>query len=508
VRRLHTFLAVLTTTYLLIPAFLFAWGWLRWYYALLTSVLGIAFLAYAILDLVHALRSSEDAIPLRDIWRSLWPGLLIVTVWMYTSGVGGFGRQNADYYSHNALLKALIAQPWPLKIDFEGQIVNYVYYLGYYLPVAGIGKLIGWNLANVFGFFWALLGVLLAYLWFWRVSGLKEKKITSIVLAVIFCLASGMDVIGYYLFFHNPFEWGVHMETWADIFQYTSQTALIFWVPQHTIAAWLVAGLTLTCLDDPRLFRYLGMAVAASILWSPFGALGITPYLLILFIVLLVRKQFKALFNPASLLLNISALWIAAIYLLYISSNQYSFPIGLLWNIEPDHKRYIATTLGFWCLEFASQAIVVTLLLAFVARARKRDPALEAGSKFRWGWFVLVCLVLLVLPIFKMGYSNDLVMRGSIPSLFYLWAFICQALVQAAAYLKFRSIKIVHALLVCFLLIGSYTSFSEIGRSVYIYHFGPPDITDVREIASATYPHIVAQRIGVKDTFFYHHLSR
>lgn len=107
-----------------------------------------------------------------------------------------------------------------------------------------------------------------------------------------------------------------------------------------------------------------------------------------------------------------------------------------------------------------------------------------------------------------MGYNNDLVMRGSIPSLFYFWAFLGWLLVEAWPFIRQRGVAILHALIVCLLLVGSYTSFSEIGRSAFSYHFGPPDSSQVKSIAEASYPYIVGQRIGRMDSFFYRTLGR
>jgi hypothetical protein len=113
-----------------------------------------------------------------------------------------------------------------------------------------------------------------------------------------------------------------------------------------------------------------------------------------------------------------------------------------------------------------------------------------------------------VLLLFKMGYNNDLVMRGSIPSLFYIWAFVGWILVETWKSIRRRRVAILHALIVCLLLIGSYTSFSEIGRSIFSYHFGPPDRSQVETIAEASFPYIVEQRIGRADSIFYRTLGR
>lgn len=498
------FLAPLTTLYLLIPVPIFAFGWLRPLFAWPTVAVAVLGMGAAARALVLAGReASWGAIKRNLSW--LWPALLLVSAWVAFSGIGGLGLQNGDYRMHNALLKALILDPWPLRITFDGQVVSIVYYLGYYLPAAAFGKLFGWRAANAFIFAWALAGVWLSFLWFGRMVGNPghgRRSWRLVAVALVFCLASGMDVMGYYCYQANPFEWGKHLEHWADVIQYTSQSALLYWVPQHTLAAWLVAGLTFACLDDVRTFRYLGLAIAASVLWSPFGMVGIAPYLLGLLIVFLRRKQIRALLEPLSLCLNAASLWLAAVHLLYISSNQYEFPSGLLWNLVRDRGEYASTLGVFWLLEFALLAGAV----AWLARALGRNGA--GVAKARWGVFAWACLVLTGLPLFKMGYSNDLVMRGSIPSLLVLWAFAARVLLDAVQRLKQWRVALPFALLVLLLLVGSYTSLSEIGRSISRARFEPPALDTVKPVAEATYPHIVAQRIGRDDTLFYRFLGR
>lgn len=499
-----SFLAPLTTFYLLVPVPFFAFGWLRYPFDWLTAAIAILGMGVTACVLVPASRqASWDK--LKPLLRSFWPALLLILIWTGLSGIGGFGLQNGDYKSHNALLKTLIFDAWPLRITFEGEVVNIVYYVGYYLPAAAFGKLFGWTAANIFIFIWALAGVWLSFSWFRRIGGnsREEQCWWKLLLgALVFCIASGMDVIGYYGYQTNPFEWGEHIEHWADVVQYTSQTALLYWVPQHTLAAWLVAGLTYDCLDDAHSFRYLGLAIAASVLWSPFGMAGIAPYLLGLLIVFVWKKQFRALFEFSSLPLNIASLWLAATHLLYISSNQYDFPSGLLWNLVQDRSKYVSTLVVFWLLEF----VLLTGVLVWLAYEIRRHE--NGASKMQWGVLALASLVLMVLPLFKMGYSNDIVMRGSIPSLLVLWAFATRVLLDATQHLKHRRVALPFALLVLFLLIGSYTSFSEIGRSVYRMRLGPPALGTVKPMAEASYPHIVAQRIGLDDTLFYRYLGR
>ncbi|MBN2388502.1 MAG: hypothetical protein JXB85_15905 [Anaerolineales bacterium] len=503
-RAPSTPLASLTAVYLLIPVVFFAWGWLQWPYALATTLLVVAFMFFALRD---AWRERPSRAEVFQGLSSLWPALLVVSVWTFFSGIGGFGFQNPDYNSNNALFKGLIDGDWPLQIEFAGQTVYVVYYFAYFLPAAGVGKLLGWGAANLALFAWALTGVLLAFAWFRLVSGLRPGPWARLLLALVFCLAGGLDVIGYYVFNAHPFLWGKHIENWGGLFQFSSQATLLYWVPQQALAAWLLAGLTFATAGDTRLIRSLAMSVAAGTLWSPFGVVGVVPYLLGLAILLLVRKQGKSLFVSPTVEWIIAAAWVATVSLLFISSNEYEFPIGLLWNLAKSRQQYLVTGIVFWCLEFGLLAIVVVVLGAFIRRSRKQTGQPGSQTGLRRTWFGLAILTLSGLLLFKMGFNNDLAMRASIASLFFLWAFVSRILVEAGPCLRQRRVKIAHAAAVCLLLIGSYTGLSEVIRSAKHYHFGPPDPAGVREIATASYTHIVAQRIGQEEAPFFRLLA-
>lgn len=491
----------LTTTYLLLPALLFAWGWLRTPYAAAVTLVAGIVIFFALRDAWR----ERDRAPFRQRLRLLWPALLLLLAWLLLSGVGGFGLQNGDYKSSNALLRGLIESDWPLRIEFQRQTVHVVYYLGYFLPAAVVGKAFGWEAANIFIFFWTLAGVLLAFGWFLRLTGAPARRWAALSLAALFCLASGLDAVGHYLDPETTFQWGAHIENWAKLFQFSSQTTLLFWVPQQALAAWLMAGLALACIDDPRLVRYLGVAVAAGVLWTPFGVVGTAPYLLAAGMTLLVRKQARTLFAPLSVGLNLGAALMAVIHSLYISSNRYAFPIGLLWNLAEDRQAYLRTTLAFWWLEFGLLAICAAAIHILLRRGAETDQK-KAGLPPTW--FGLIGLILSILLLFKMGFNNDLVMRASVPSLFYFWVFVGQAFAGAAPPPRRGWTLALRMLLLLLLLVGSYTSLSEIIRSVNNYHVGPPPLDKVRPMAEATYPHIVAQRIGNDEALFFRLLGR
>lgn len=116
----------LTALYLIFPVLLFALGWLKSPLAQITAGL-IAYTTFiAGIDLFRWLRANRNT--LRYHLLPLLPAFTILTIWLFLSGVGGFGYQNSDYRSHNALLHDLIIQKWPLMISLNGVKTFMVYY--------------------------------------------------------------------------------------------------------------------------------------------------------------------------------------------------------------------------------------------------------------------------------------------------------------------------------------------------------------------------------------------
>ncbi|MBN1303608.1 MAG: hypothetical protein JXA13_04170 [Anaerolineales bacterium] len=503
-------LSTLSLVYLLIPILLYAFGWLREPFAWITTVLVVVVMTFAGRDLLAAWKDRRERSGKEwySSFKPILPAGVVVLAWVFLSGTGGFGLQNGDYHASNALFKALIDTPWPLQAVVDHQMYKIVYYVAYYLPAAAVGKLLGWGAANVFIFLWTVIGIFLSFSWFWKVSAVKKDWKQLLALAVLFCLASGMDWYGYYILHHNPFELGKHIERWTTFYlQYTSQTALLFWVPQHTIAAWLITGLTIDSLHCPQQFKYLGMAIAASMLWSPFGVVGVALYLLIVGMILLVRKAWQALFNPQSLVFNLFSIWLAFVNMLYLSSNEYEFPNDWMWNVIDDKAELIGEWLAFWLLEFGLLVMVVLVLMLVLKKTGKFVQP-QAGSGAPLYLFFAAIVILIVLPTYKMGYNNDFVMRVSIPSTFIMWAVVGRLVLSVEFNAWPKAALVLWAVILVIVMSGWVTSLSEIGRSVARYHFGPPDISKVVTIETANKPHTVQQRLGTEDTFFYQNIGK
>jgi len=88
--------------------------------------------------------------------------LFVIFVWVYFSGIGGFVAQNSDHHYRNGIFETLVAEKWPV-INFSterfGQPTALVYYFGFWLPAAIIGKLFGLTAGYIAQIIWASIGI-------------------------------------------------------------------------------------------------------------------------------------------------------------------------------------------------------------------------------------------------------------------------------------------------------------------------------------------------------------
>ena len=134
--------------YLLLPAVLFAFGWLRAIWLLPV----LAVLALCGFTLVRSYWQKGGSVQL-SVWYMLLCAAAVL-VWLAFSGIGGFSYQNLDYYVRNPILNDLTHFSWPLRYDLSAQPdavqalcgsdpVGFVYYFVFWLPAAALGKVFG-----------------------------------------------------------------------------------------------------------------------------------------------------------------------------------------------------------------------------------------------------------------------------------------------------------------------------------------------------------------------------
>jgi hypothetical protein len=513
-----------TAAYLLLPLGLFAYGWLRPAIALPALLLITVFLFAAAREVWPAARTAWRL--LRDRPRTalntlacVAPAALLLTAWLLLSGAGGLGYQNDDYQASNALFKTLILGDWPLTFELDGQPVRLVYYLGYYLPAAAVGKVLGWRAANAALWLWTAAGLGLVFTWFVQLSGAARPLRAGrlLLLAAFFCLFGGLDFIAQSVLKGAPPAATAHLEFWAGYFQYSSNTTLLYWVPQQALAAWLMLSLVVDAVYHPHDLRYLSLSLAGGLLWSPLGLIGLVPYLALLAGAYAARGRWRQLLRPGPLFAQAAALCLAVIVGLYLTANRFSFPHGWIWQFADQAAELPRLLFWFWWVEFGALAVLLLVCLwlgvrHLPGRWRDRlqqrfdlDPPVQAA-------FAVSLLTLTLLPLYRLGFNNDLVMRASIPSLFVLWLMTSKVLVEAcrrgAAPAPFPlAQRLAFLLLIAVVVVGFLPGLAEVARSLQNYRFGPPPLAEVVAIADADRRHLVEQRVGDDEAFFFRYLA-
>jgi hypothetical protein len=206
-------------------------------------------------------------------------------------------------------------------------------------------------------------------------------------------LFGGLDLIGFPLMRGTLPALGQHIEWWASFAQYSSNSTLMFWVPNHALPAWLGLLLALRHWRTRELARMALMLAAAISLWSPLSAAGLVPFFLA---GLNWRRDLGAVLAVRA---GLPFLALAALVARYITLDTQAIASGWSMDMFPNSRMFWSYYGTFCMLEFG----VIALLLAWL-----RAFDLTVG---------VAVLVLAALPFYHLGGGNDLVMRSSIPAL-------------------------------------------------------------------------------------------
>ncbi|MBR3630673.1 MAG: hypothetical protein IKN55_09430 [Oscillospiraceae bacterium] len=476
--------------YLSVPMYIFFFGWLKIGYALLmaavlTAGLFFAWRAAPEIDVSQFCR--------KNLLRLFGVGLIAV-LWMYFSGIGGLTYQNFDHMWRNAVLTELVSNDWPVIVtdsEYFEHPAALIYYFALWLPAALAGKCFGMEAAQSTLFFWCLIGVLLC---FTLILGLCRKVSVWIVLGFVFF--SGLDTVGDFLL-HNSTDYlwftGNHLEYWMTYdFQMSCMSTQLLWVFNQAIPAWIIT-LLLLCQKDNRSLIFV---YTFSFLSCTLPAIGMLPIVACIGIRRMVqsydkekpfRQNLPSLLREVFTLQNcVTGILMTLVSYLFLKSNTQS--ANGFHKLEM--KNQLVCYLVFCFLEF-----VIYYLLIF--RAHRR-------SALYWVSFA----TLLVVPLIKVGYFADFVMRGSIPSLVVLYILVMQA------FLTYRkeNARIAFAALLAVFLIGSLTAYHELNRTLFntVEHAKDPEghpliAEEIQLIEGSTRSNFYGE---IQDSFFFRYLAK
>ncbi len=414
--------------YLALPILIFLGGWCKLPIALCLCLLWFIALKPLLIDFPQLTFSPFS--------KEVILTLALAFGWCLFGGAGHFFYANKDWLARDAVLHDLIVGQWPISYaEISAVKVILRAPIGYYLPAALLGKFVGVNVAHFLLFLWTVVGVAL-FIHVATENLHSWKKALAYLLLISF---SGMDIAGY--FFMIDLFSAEHLEWWAHNFQYSSNTTLLFWVPNHALPGWLIAVLIYRRAHQANLIYILPTLIMSCLLWSPLTAIGLIPFALYsLWHQGRLIDWRRLLANPTW-----AAVLLAIVLAMYLTLDISGIPTGDSIKFDAEFYRLY---LQFIILEFA-------LLLYLLWCLRITAISVIAG------------LTLVLLPLFSFGQANDLVMRASIPALMVLCLFTMDIMLNA------KRIEAVHIWVIAILFIGAITPTHELIRAIVMPRWSP-----------------------------------
>lgn len=510
--------------YLCLPMILFLMGWCRWYISVPSIFIICISLWLCIKEHSPSIEQSTAALhqkpsmnlpngfTVRNNSAKCFAILLIIMYWTALSGIGGYVWQNDDHECRNAIFNLLVENSWPVTdtISINGllQKRGLVYYIGFWLPAAIIGKMFGINAGYAAQYIWAVLGILLFYtlICVWR------RKIVIWPLWIIIFF-SGADAVGTLLNSEDILQifGSSHLERWAVHYQFSSMTTQLFWVFNQAIPAWLASAMIFLAEKPKNLVFTWSLIMITSTLpfagllpfvlyfmvsrakwgknssamqlfrnaWKNWGSFqnvlggGIVGIISFLYLMGNVSAGNSALLSRLLMYSNseISGLRILALVLMIV------LLLGALWGIitlflrgKGPHvfkitKFFVMVGIilveGFSLLNsYDSNTYIYKIFFLFtfyVIEAGIYLICLKNNVKER-GLFWLTAAWLLVTPLIIIGTSQDFCMRASIPALLLIMLWCIEAM-------DTRKRSLMTWVLIGVFLIGSITPLHEFKRT-------------------------------------------
>lgn len=410
----YKFFIAFSISYLALPFVIFCLSFLRWYWGVPVSLLTI----WMCWQYVKGISMTVPQMK----WPSLanWIIFLFSALLLFFDGVGGFWSQNPDFLMKNTILRDLSSQSWPLYYDLSGQPVEtqakigsdqvaFVYYLFYYLPAGVIGRLFGDLASRIALLIWSAAGLTLVIdgiLLVLKKYTIGYRKLLFVLL--LFAVWGGLDVLGDAMLHPDQMKPGRFlfstMEMWNNDEEYfwlgyQGFVGGMVWAFNQFIPIWLVVVLVMLRQDS----RYMAFVSSFLLLYSPWGIIGWAP--VVLYVFFYANRSWQKI--KESLTLSDSVFPILMLVIVgsyYMSKKGEGMEQGFCWDFIP-MESFVWKYLLFLIVEVGVYVWVTRQFLY-------KNP-----------WLQIAMIMLVLLPFYKLNYSNDLLMRGSAPAILILFIF-------------------------------------------------------------------------------------
>lgn len=441
-RRLPDRVSAAVLCYLAAPVLIFVLGWLK-------PIPGIALaglLAWVVYRLCADMAPGEGARPGLAVLGWL---LVLSFAWSALGGAGHLVYANLDWRTRDAVYADLILSAWPPSYGLEAGVDLILRSAtGFFLAPAAVAKLAGVGLAPALLLAWCALGVFLFFLMLPLPSAFNGRLLL-LSLAVVFF--SGMDYAAIVLVHGQTPVFPLPLEWWRP-WTYTSLTGQLFWAPNHAIPLWLGTVLIFRHRESPGL-PGLGVVLLTLLLfWTPF-AIGLAPWLA--WAIWQRRGSLASAVAGIALPCWLAALSLGALGIAYLSLPGIA-PIPLQLGSGAGSN---ITATGGWSLPDTMMSYVQFAAFEFALLALLLRPTSTAMRQA----LGLAVTLLLLLPLIRIGPSNDWMLRISTPCLIML-LLLALAEIERPATDRHQALR--RSALWLALGIGAITPLFEIGRAL------------------------------------------
>jgi hypothetical protein len=383
----QTGLVGLTFLYINLPVVLFYAYWLQWYWIFPTVVLFSAYSVYQCYKL-----GTET---LQFTWKELLQLLILSIVLVLVSGISGVGGKSTLDVIHH-LQKVYDFSQSSLPIYYDRPAAYASYYFGFYI-VPGLVLGFAENINLVMGV-WEWLGMFLGLSWMYLLLRRNFFLVgllflMSGLLSLFIPLLNGDNILTSPFFYFKDTRWNL-------LPMYLS----LRWVPNQFIYTLIVTGMLLY-LPQKKLL-YMSTLLLSGLFWTPFPTLVLGCIYLIRVFPSLVSKNKKFLFQ----FFTVNS-FLAAFLVLFLVANQTSTGIEFTLTTTDRWINYLWLIVG--------EILIFYLLLEPEHRKKKVVRA--------------VMILLLILPLWKLGMGNDLYSRASLPLLMILYIYFLKSLKVASS---------------------------------------------------------------------------
>lgn len=426
--------------YLVLPFLIFSMTWLRWYYALLMTI--------AILVGCYFLYRHAPELPVFK-WRKevVFLALIILGLWVYLAGIGGYVTQNVDHAYRNGIFRILVESKWPVEklIESAGESSErgLAYYIGFWLPAGAAGKIFGLEVGYVGQILWAFCGVVMVYYLICCV--LKRADLWPLLLFVAF---GGLDLIAYYVTgnpTYNLENW-VHLEQWTPL-QFSSFTTQLFWVYNQAIPAWIILLLLYLQEDNKSMICIWAFTMMLSTI--PF--VGMMPFMAYFAIRNIRCREIKGIRQNIVALVKSVLSYENILLGFLVGILSFLFLFGNTSIAETATKKTSYAPEVFVMQYIMTILFEVAIYFGVIYKYQKKNPLFYIS----FIWF-LIC------PLIKVGSGEDFCMRAPIPAQMILFLMVAQSIIIAHQEKDRRFLIIIGVLIA----ISSLTGIHEVNRTI------------------------------------------